>query len=145
MLNRIPPKMPASAYKTYQILAPISSHFRDATCEEVDCEAYRCGWRVRIEGLDPQLLHTARTSGRRFTELHVAENENWLVFEPGQRCFRSSQHKVPLEREGIYVVRDGDWRGNPRGTTPYRHKRPEDWVDDFANHQEKLDKEIGNG
>ena len=59
-----------------------------------------------------------------------------FTFEAGQTCF--VEHRVPLEREPLYVVRDGDWRGNPRGTAPRIHTRPDDWVDDFAEHQQRL-------
>ena len=57
---RIEPALPAHAMKTYQIYSPISTHYRPATCAEVQCAAYEHGWRTRVEGLDPQLLHTAQ-------------------------------------------------------------------------------------
>lgn len=138
IMNRVEPKMPASAYRTFAILAPVSSHWRKATCAEVDCPDYLNGWRVRVEGLDPQMLHAARTSGRRFRELHVTEGETWLVYEAGQSCFRAEQHRRRLERPELYVVRDGDWRGNPRGTPVRQHARPEHWVENFAEHQQGL-------
>lgn len=137
-MNRCEPKMPPQAYKTFAILAPVSSHWRKATCAEVDCPNYLNGWRVRIEGLDEEMLHAARASGRRFTELHVAEGETWLVYEAGQPCFRAGQHRKRLDEPELYVVRDGDWRGNPRGTPARRHSRPEHWVENFAEHQQGL-------
>ncbi|KUF18466.1 hypothetical protein [Streptomyces silvensis] len=137
-VNRIEPQMPPAAYKTFGILAPVSSHWRPATCAEVDCADHRLGWRVRVEGLDEELLHAARTSGRRYSELRVAEGETWLVFEAGQPCFRARQHRTRLDRPELYVVRDGDWRGNPRGTPIRQHARPEHWVENFAEHQQGL-------
>jgi hypothetical protein len=67
-------------------------------------------------------------------------------FPPGQRCFstvvRSDRvvagHPMRIDRPELFLVSDGDWRGNPYGTAPYVHTRPEDWVDDFANHQNAL-------
>ena len=35
-----------------------------------------------------------------------------FTFEAGQQCF--TQHHVP-DRPQFFVVRDGDWRGNPTG------------------------------
>lgn len=143
-VNRIEPQMPASAYKTYALAAPLATHWRKATCVEVDCPDYLNGWRVRVEGLDDQLLHDARRYGRH-RELPVAEGETWLVYEAGQPCFRAAQHRKRIERPELYIVRDGDWRGNPRGTQSRRHARPEDWVDDFANHQGRLADAHGRG
>ena len=136
-VNRIEPQMPASAYKTYALAAPLATHWRKATCVEVDCPDYLNGWRVRVEGLDEQMLHDARNYGRN-RELPVAEGETWLMYEAGQPCFRAAQHHKRIDRPELYIVRDGDWRGNPRGTQARQHVRPEDWVDDFANHQGRL-------
>jgi hypothetical protein len=44
---------------------------------------------------------------------------------------------VPLERPELYVVRGGDWRGNPRGEVR-RHSGPDSWVNDFAEHQDRI-------
>lgn len=137
-VNRVEPQMPASAYKTYSIVAPASTHFRKATCAEVDCPRYLNGWRVRVEQLTPELLHAAKTSGRKYSELRVAEGETWLIFEAGQPCFQAGEHRKRLDRPELYIVRDGDWRGNPRGTEARRHARPEHWVEDFSEHQGRL-------
>jgi hypothetical protein len=90
------------------------------------------------------MLHAARTSGRKFTELDVNENEHWLVFEAGQSCFRASDHRALLDKQEIFIVRDGDYRGNPTGTVR-RHTRPESWREDFAEHQDKLARQIQQG
>jgi hypothetical protein len=137
-MGRIEPLAGAEAYKTYGIRMPLTTHWRKATCAEVECPDHTHGWRVRVENLTPDLVHTARTCGRRFRELSVAEGETYLVFEAGQPCFRASDHRVRVERPELYVVRDGDWRGNPRHTTPTVHSGPDSWVDDFATHQQTL-------
>ena len=142
-INRVEPAMPAGAYKTYQIAAPLGSHFRPATCAEIDCPDYLNGWRVRVENLTPDLLHAARTSGRRYREVPVAAGETWLSFEAGQPCFRAGEHRKRLERPELFIVRGGDWRqqiGEAR-----RHTRAEDWVDDFANHQSRIADAQGRG
>lgn len=143
-INRIAPQGRVQDYKTYQILSPLSTHWRPATCAEVNCPDYLKGWRLRLEGLPPEMAHAARTCGRKFTELSVGENENWLVFEAGQPCFRASEHRALLDKQEIFVARDGDWRGNPSGNVR-RHVRPEDWQEDFAEHQDRLAQRIQQG
>ena len=64
-----------------------------------------------------------------------------FTFPAGQRCFQ--EHRVLLERDPRCYVRGGDWRGQT--STPRVHARPVDWVDDFAEHQDKLKSEIERG
>jgi hypothetical protein len=116
---------------------PLSTHFRKATCAEVDCPQYTNGWKIRVEQLPPELLHAARTSGRRYRELHVSEDETYLIFEAGQACFQESTHRKRLDREEIFLRRDGDSRGNPTGNRVI-HTSPGAWADDFGEHQNKL-------
>lgn len=137
-INRVEPLMAPGAYRTFAIVAPVSTHFRPATCAEVDCPHYLHGWRVRVEGLPPEMVHTAKTSGRRFVEQRIAEGETWLVFEAGQPCFQASEHRTRLDKPELFVVRDGDHRGNPRGTKARLHQRPEHWTEQFAEHQQGL-------
>ncbi|MEU1445510.1 hypothetical protein [Streptomyces mirabilis] len=144
-MNRIEPQMGPEAYKTYAIVAPASSHFRPATCVETDCPDYLHGWRVRVEGLPPELLHAAKTSGRKYTEMRVAEGETWLHFEAGQPCFRAAEHRARLDRPELFLVRDGDHRGNPRQTRARQHLRPELWVEDFGEHQQNIADQIERG
>lgn len=136
-LNRITPGAPPAAFKTYALLAPADTHYRAATCEEVDCRAWRYGWRLKKQDLEPADLHLVKVSGRRYRELHESERVTWLVFEAGQACFAAPTHRVPLEREPIYLVHGGDWRGNPL-REEFRHTTPASWVDDFATHQDKI-------
>lgn len=137
-MSRPEPRMGAESYKTFAIVVP-SDDWRPATCAEIDCPDYLHGWRVRIEGLPPEMVHDAKASGRRYTELPVAEGETWLVFEAGQPCFRTTQHRTRRHaRPELYVVRDGDHRGNPRQTKARLHQRPADWQEHFAEHQQGL-------
>lgn len=137
--------MAPAAYKTYAVVSPLSTHFRPATCEEMGCPHYVNGWRVRVEGLPPDLLHAARTSGRKYVEQSVTEGETWLVFEAGQACFRASDHRTRIDRPPLYVVKDGDHRGNPRRTKARLHQNPAHWVEDFATHQQAIVDEIAKG
>jgi hypothetical protein len=144
-LFRPEPHMDPAAYKTYAVVSPLSSHFRPATCAEVACPHYLNGWRVHLQALTPDLQHAARTSGRRYREEHVTEGQTYLVFEAGQPCFKAPQHRARIDRAPLYVVRDGDHRGNPRGTKARLFQRPDQWVDDFATHQQTLADEIKKG
>lgn len=136
--NRPEPMLPASARRTFSILMPAETHWRKATCKEVDCPRYLEGWRVRVELLDDRQKAQIRRGGWRFRELAVGPGETWWVFEAGQRCFTADQHRVQLGKPELFIVRDGDHRGNPRGTPVLKHKRPESWVDQFSEHQDQL-------
>ena len=135
-LNRPEPLGPPSAYRTYQVAAPLSTHFVPATCADVDCPDYLNGWRLRAELLDAQQAHVVRASGRHFTGQRIAEGETWWCFPPGQACFRASQHRRRLEREERFIIRGGDFRGNPSGVMA--EVPVTSWVDDFGEHQDRL-------
>jgi len=140
------PALPAHAMKTYGIVAPRSTHFRPATCEEVDCSAHLNGWRTVLdEGTElgqSQAHYIRAESGRRFTWETVAYGVAY-TFEAGQQCFGS--HEVRLDRPEVYVVRDGDFRGNPRGTNPLIFDRPDQWVENFQDHQDVLKTRLERG
>lgn len=145
--SRIDPKLPMQAMQTYQVVAPAATHFRPATCAEVDCPHYLHGWHSPIDErteLGQRQAHYIRNqSGRRYTEdRHQVPGLTLFTFEAGQTCFQ--QHQMRLDRPEIFLVRDGDWRGNPTGQTR-RHAGPDDWVDDFANHQQKLADQLEKG
>lgn len=144
-LFRIDAKLPLDRMRTYQLRSPLTTHWRNALCQDVDCDAYANGWQTTLDlstelGVE-QAKYIRFKSGRHFTvEEHLPLVT--LTFPPGQQCFRP--HYVPLEREPTLIVRDGDWRGNPTG---YRrvHTRVEDWIDDFANNQISVAEGIENG
>ena len=133
----IVPNLGAEHFKTYQIVAPTSTHFRPATCREVECRSYMNGWRTTVLPDSPQALYIRRSSGRMFAESRNPDGTVSFTFSAGQTCFRAADHRVSLEREPFYVVRDRDFRGNPRGTSPVR-RNARDWVDDFATHQQAI-------
>jgi hypothetical protein len=145
-LSRVEPALDADAMKTYGLVAPLATHWRPATCEEVDCPTMAAGWRTAVdeaEELGQRQAHYIRhQAGRRYVE-HREGALTVFIFEAGQPCFAA--HQAPLEREPIYLVRGGDWRGNPRGTPARVHTRPADWVDDFATHQQRLADRLQEG
>lgn len=146
-LNRVKPAMPASAMKTYSIKAPKSTHTRPATCEEVGCVNYARGWVTRIDERTQlgatQAQYIRAQSGRRFREERTPDGLTAFSFYAEQRCF--AEHRASLAREPFYLVRGGDWRGDPRGIGTRQHTRAADWVDDFANNQISLSETIEKG
>lgn len=143
-LNRMTPKLAAAQMKTYSVVTP-AENFRAATCAEVECEAYTKGWQILKENLSAELLHTIAESGRSYTEMPIREGETWLVFAPGQACFRAATHRLRLDKPELYVVQGGDWRGNPLNVETCVHSGPDPWVDDFATHQDKLANQAERG
>ncbi len=141
------PRMGAGAYKTYALRLPKTTHYRKATCQEVECEAYANGWITKVDVStalgQKQAKYIVDKSGRTFTDVSGQGSPiREFVFKPGQRCF--ADHQVSLEREPLYIVRGGDWRGNPRGEV-HTHTRATDWVDDFATHQQGIVDNIEKG
>jgi len=128
--------------QTYSVAQPLVSHFRPATCKEVDCEQQRLGWMTlvdeRIGRGKAQAHYIRRQSERHFREEQLEGGMTAFVFEAGQECFK--QHQMPLEREPFFFKTQGDWRrylGRPRPM------RGQDWLDDFATHQLNLKEKLG--
>lgn len=142
-INRITPNLPASAYRTFQIISPISTHWRPATCEEAECEQYARGWKSAIDETtelgQKQAWYIRKQSGRKYTESRDEQpGLTVFTFEAGQTCFAAGQHKVPLGRPEHYLVKGGDWRGNPAGIPTRKHTKPEFWIEDFNENQDRL-------
>lgn len=138
---RLEPLLPVTAVKTYTIAAPLATHWRPATCAEVDCENHRFGWVSDIdestENGQRWALLIRKRSRRSFTETRLDSGVTRFSFPPGQTCFQASEHKVPNGRPELYVVRGGDWRGNPRGELQTGLTATQ-WTDDFGEHQQVL-------
>lgn len=139
-LNRIAPIGRVQDYKTYAVSSPLSTHWKPATCEDAGCQPYLNGWETFVNEAtelgQKQAHYIRKQSGKHFKEHRNDVGITVFTFSAGQPCFKSQDHKVPVGRPEIYVVKDGDWRGS-RGVMR-RHVRPVDWVDDFAEHQQKL-------
>lgn len=141
MVYRLDPAGPVHAYKTYSIGQPLSTHWRRATCAEVDCPRYVNGWTTELYPADSTQHQIAanwiRSQRRtlRFTEELCEDGLVVFSFESGQECFkgRDGQHRAPLGRLPLLINRDGDYRGNPTGRKLV-HTRAEDWRDDLGEH-----------
>lgn len=134
-LTRITPRLPAKAYKTYQIISPPDTSERTA-CELAGCRAYQIGWQTTVDESTPlgreQADYIRTRSGRTFREQRTGEGLTAFWFEAKQRCF--ADHRT---RPELYLVRGGDFRGNPTRRRR-RHESAADWVEDFALHQQGL-------
>jgi hypothetical protein len=146
-MTRFEPAMPVTAYKTYRIVSPQQTHFRPATCAEAGCTTYLNGWQSTIDEttvLGQQQAHYIRKqSGRGYTEERLPNGLTQFTFEAGQRCF-GGDHQVRLDRPELYLVRGGDWRGNPTGENR-QHANAAEWVEDFGEHQQRLADEMKKG
>lgn len=115
-LNRVTPTLPVTAMRTYSISVPLKTHFRPATCEEIGCLAFHHGWSFDTAGRNEDTIALARLSGRRYrVERDETTGAEVFHFDAGQPCFKASGHRMRVDRPELYIVRDGDWRGNPTG------------------------------
>lgn len=130
----------ARNYQTFQVTSPVETHTREGSCEEAECQAYARGWRMKLDlGTDlgkRQAQYIKHQSGRSFKVVSQRDGLVELEFAANQPCF--SQHRVRLDRPEIYRVKGGDKRGNPAGVATRVHTRPELWVEEFAENQDRL-------
>ncbi len=131
------PQLPTGAYKTFQVRSPLATHYRRATCEEVNCEAYTNGWTIKKSDVDEQMMHAIKNSGRHYTEKTLElGGDVYLVFPPGQPCFAASQHVIPLNRPEFFYAGRGDFRSySPRAARKY--DRADQWQHDFEEVQDR--------
>lgn len=142
--QRIAPKLAPGAYRSFEVHSPIRTHYRDATCAEVECQHHLAGWISQFDRTTPQgkrWSEAIRRSGRRYS---VTEDgaQVTFTFPPGQQCF-AAPHKVPTGRPELFVVRDGDWRGNPTGRKTVT--RPAEFVERMAENLGELERAAQRG
>lgn len=128
-------------YKSYSMRAPFRSHWRPATCEEYECEAFLTGFVTTVD-LNTELgqrqyHYLTHDRERSYSMQRVSMTLVKFIYGPGNRCFSSQDHRVPVGRPPRLLVVGGDWRGNPRREVRV-HSRVDDWVDDSRNHQDKI-------
>ena len=145
---RMQPALPVDHMKTYAISAPPQTHTRVATCEEVECEHQARGWTTTVDVSTElgqrQAKYIESKAGRQYTADYGPDLVTF-TFAAGQQCF--AVHRVPLDRVPLLIVRDGDWRARVQGQNRRKrlHVKPEDWVDDFKEHQGKINDQIQKG
>lgn len=146
-INRLEPALPPTAMQTFQVKAPVSTHTRKATCEEVECEQYARGWRMKIDlNTDlgqRQAQYIKYHAGRSYKKIGARDGMVELEFAANQPCFQ--EHRVRNSLPEKYLVKGGDFRGNPLKTLTRVHKKPEFWVEEFAENQDRLKTRIERG
>ena len=146
-ISRITPKLPASAMQTFQVTAPVSTHTRKASCEEVECGSYLRGWRMKIDlGTElgqKQAYYVKHHSGRSYNVVDQRDGLVTLEFPGGQPCFE--EHRVRNQLPERFLVKGGDHRGNPLGTVTRVHKKPEFWLEEFQENQDRIKTRVERG
>ena len=139
---RLPPQGPVQAYQTFSVRSRPDKLVR-TVCEQVNCPAWRGGWESAIdESTDlgkAQAAYIRLQSGRTFKEQRTQAGLTVFRFESGQRCF--ADHKT---RPELYLVRDGDFRGNPTGRKRV-HTRASDWVEHMQEEFGRFDEDRHRG
>ncbi len=140
-----------TAYNTYELLQPIATHRRPATCAEVNCMQYLNGWATTVAdgSADETIIRDAcagAVDGRRRKALPIKQEGGFTqyVFEAGQPCFRAGTHTTLNDREALGIRRDGNRLGVGRADV-FRHANLDEWVEDFGEHQDKLSDEARKG
>lgn len=146
-VSRPSPRYSPDAYKTYGMSMPLRTHWRKATCAEVWCQQHLNGWVTVIDVSDSDGRERAQfilaDKERHHTVVRTSPTTFEFTFPPGQRCYLSDRHILPLGRQPILYVRGGDYRA---ATGDKRlHSRVEDWVEDSGNHLDQLRTRLARG
>lgn len=135
------PKMniPTRAMQTFSIRAP-KGGLVPISCEDVECANYARGWKMVLdlnsELGQKQAYYIKHQSGRAYTVESQVDGLVTLIFAPNQDCFE--QHKVRNDLPEVFSIRGGDFRGNPLKTPTRVHKKPEFWLEEFAENQDRI-------
>jgi hypothetical protein len=128
-------------YKSYMMRAPLRTHWRPASCEEVDCASFLYGFVTTVDLTSDlgqrQYEYLSHDKERSFHMQRVSMEIVKFVYGPGNRCFSSNKHRTAIGRPPRLLVVGGDWRGNPRREKRV-HANVDDWVDDARNHQDRI-------
>lgn len=141
-INRATPRLAPEHMQTFAIDAPAQTHFRPATCAEVSCDKAERGWLMKLDLATDlgqrQARYIKHDSGRRYEIVDQRDGLVTLKFPGGQECFE--QHRVRTGRPERYLVKGGDFRGNPRGQQARVHTKPEFWIEEFQENTDRLNR-----
>ena len=104
---------------------PAATHWRQATCREVDCEKYLKGYKTVVPVGHFLVDKIRHTFGKHFTEERVGDALIAFVFPAGQLCWESAVpmfHKLPLGRMPILTR---------RANHDLRRMEPDRWIDSY--------------
>lgn len=130
--------LPAQAYDTYALRQRPAAKNRRASCAEVDCPQYLHGWRTTIDPRSEQgpaqLLYLRNDRTRKTVETRDPSGLITFTYEAGQTCF--APHWIEMQQ--LFLVRSGDHRTDPLDRRFRQHTRPEFWVEEFGENQDRL-------
>lgn len=139
-------RLGAEAYQTFEIVKPKDTHTVEASCEEVECQAYANGWKLMVDlGTDlgqKQAYYIKYHSGRSYT-YDQRDGLVTFVFRSGQKCFQ--EHRRDLERDPVFRVKGGKDGRNPLKLPTRVHKKAEYWVEEFALNQQTIADAVEKG
>ena len=87
----------------YQVTWPKNTHFRRATCQEVDCDQFLKGWvtiKIQIDSTEDCYIRNDKT--RKSVGVRMEDNTMSYFFEAGQPCFRS--HRATSKKPPLLTV-----------------------------------------
>ena len=97
-----------STANNFSASRPLTTHWREASCKEVDCPHYLLGWETKVDVSTPlgkqQYEYILHMSGRKGNGKKDGDIITFK-FSPEQKCFR--EHKLPIEREPILSIQNG--------------------------------------
>lgn len=138
------PSLPERFKKHYVLLAPLATHWRPATCAEVECSRWTTGFEIVIPsgpGAAERIAYLRADRTRSKTEWARLDGAVVFRFPPGTPLYAGNpehdNHRIRLDRPEIYGVSDRSTDFQLRLHTG-RGNGADDWVDDFANHQDRL-------
>ena len=106
MMQRTNPAL----FERFRVVSPLPTHFRRATCAEVDCPHFLKGWITIVPTVSDKADYIRHTSGRRFKEIKQEQGMSEFRFPPGQTCFRRDQHVHPNGTPSLLVREAGGQR-----------------------------------
>jgi hypothetical protein len=133
-LIRFPRSMTERKKDEYSINRPLPTHWRPATCAEVNCPHYLHGFQTVVDEHttlgQAQANYIRHDRTRQHKETRRPDGLTVFSFEPGQRGFAPHcDHKLPLEITPLFEQRAG-------GIALARLPFPE-WADQFNDHMER--------
>lgn len=137
-----------TAHLTYAIRSPLTE--RTATCEEINCEAWRKGWHTALPN-DADSLRTfrdacnGRLDGLRREAISVDSETPGIVvfaFMPGNPCFDAVTHRV---RKEFYFVGPGETRRGFSVKASRQHANADDWREDMQEHLARVKRDEERG
>jgi hypothetical protein len=129
------PRSASNGHILHRPQDPTLDFWRAATCAEIECDGWRLGFALRIDEATPlgqaQAAYLRADRTRRAVESRDPLGLTVFTYEPGQRCTASDdiRHRVPVEREPLYILRDPRRGRREVGQTQ--------WTDTLGEHVER--------